>query len=278
MFGLFEAFAEMNGERVADWVLRFSGGGSLYAYPRRRWSECVPPPVAGAPAICPAVTPAIRPCARPAPPLLPARAGEEQSCPDPAAFRSEVASFFDRLNAETAAAPRSGATRRLTEQRRWQTCWSWCGHIRPPCLATSAPQVGAGRGGVRRGGAGRGARSGRSGEALVGGRPTCVHACAGRAATESMQAVLPSQQALRAGLSCPVLCCSGDDDGAGGLVQQTRPPPLDPARQALPCSAFASTSAAALRCCVSRSLCPPAAAVDCWNPAAAQPLRRPSRC
>lgn len=26
MFGLFEAFSEMDGARLADWVLRFSGG------------------------------------------------------------------------------------------------------------------------------------------------------------------------------------------------------------------------------------------------------------
>ncbi|PSC67852.1 ADP,ATP carrier [Micractinium conductrix] len=57
MFGLFESFAEMDGGRVADWTLRFSG--------------------------------------------------EEQSCPDPAAFKADVASFFDRLNAESAA---TGAT------------------------------------------------------------------------------------------------------------------------------------------------------------------------
>ncbi|KAL4440314.1 hypothetical protein ABPG75_003315 [Micractinium tetrahymenae] len=51
MFGLFEAFAEMDGARLADWVLRFSG--------------------------------------------------EDQSCPDAAAFRRDVAGFFDRLTAET---------------------------------------------------------------------------------------------------------------------------------------------------------------------------------
>ncbi|EFN54091.1 hypothetical protein CHLNCDRAFT_136214 [Chlorella variabilis] len=57
MFGLFEAFAEMDGSRLAHWALRFSG--------------------------------------------------EEQSCPDPAAFVSDVASFFERLTAESAA---TGAT------------------------------------------------------------------------------------------------------------------------------------------------------------------------
>jgi aarF domain-containing kinase len=57
MFGLFEAFAEMDGARLADWVLRFSG--------------------------------------------------EEQSCPDPERFKTDVALFFDKLTAETQA---TGAT------------------------------------------------------------------------------------------------------------------------------------------------------------------------
>ena len=70
--------------------------------------------------------------------------------------------------------PRRGATRRLTEQKRWQTCWSWCGHIRSPCLATSAPHVGAGRGGVRRGGAGRAQWAEWRG---IGGREAYMRAC-----------------------------------------------------------------------------------------------------
>jgi hypothetical protein len=120
MYGLFESFAEMDGVSLAHWVLRFSGRDGSGAPAWGAGWGCWAAGQAWA-----AVREALRPAAGiharrsytlrsilvcwplTLRPLPRAPAGPEQSCPDPQAFVADVAAFFERLTAETAA---TGAT------------------------------------------------------------------------------------------------------------------------------------------------------------------------
>ena len=133
MVGLFESFAEMDGDGLARHVLKFSGGAQRRTAPllplqqqrsaptiAMQQRRCPPPPAAPCPAgaLLPCPPPPHPPTPPPPhhhPPTHPPAAcclplslvgvGEEQSCPNPESFAADVAEYCQQLEAESAAVP-----------------------------------------------------------------------------------------------------------------------------------------------------------------------------